>query len=212
MAPGAQRRAEPALRGPIDRLTARLPKPWRTIADWGLTIAIAVVAVLLIKSYVVNPYRIPSSSMEPTFHCAEPGPGCQAGYNDRVIANRFIFHFRDPERGDIVVFEPPPSVAAQCGAGGTYVKRIVGVPGDTLAQRDGVVFVDGQALDEPYLEEPRRGGRDFGPVTLGEDEYWMMGDNRTMSCDSRVWGPISREAMVGPVFFVYWPPNRIGFR
>ena len=173
---------------------------------------IAVAAVLVIKAYVVNPYRIPSSSMEPTLHCARPGSGCEAGTNDRVIANRFILHFRDPKRGEIVVFDPPAKVEQACGAGGTYVKRIVGVPGDRIAQEDGVVYVDGERLDEPYLEPGRSGGSDFGPVTLGEDEYWMMGDNRQMSCDSRVWGTISRADMVGPVFMVYWPPNRIGFR
>jgi signal peptidase I len=210
----AERRAEPALRGPIDRLTARLPKPWRTIVDWALTIGIAVVAVFLIKAYVVNPYRIPSSSMEPTLHCARPGPGCEAGRNDRVIANRFILHFRDPKRADVIVFNPPPeaNVEAKCGAGGTYVKRLIGLPGDSISQENGIVFVDGTRLDEPYLQPDRRGGRDFEQLTLGADEYFMMGDNRRMSCDSRVWGPISRDDMIGPVFFVYWPLDRIGFR
>ncbi len=212
MAAGAERRAEPALRGPIDRLTAGLPKPWRTIVDWGLTIAIAVAAVLLVKAFVVNPYKIPSASMEPTFHCAESsGQGCMGNYNDRVIANRFIYHFRDPKRGDIVVFDPPADVVSACGAGGTYVKRIIGLPGDEISQRDGVVFIDGEALDEPYLEPGREGGPDFGPLTLGPDQYFMMGDNRQLSCDSRRWGPISREQMIGPVFMTYWPPNRISF-
>jgi signal peptidase I len=180
--------------------------------DWGLTIAIAVAAVLLIKSYVVNPYRIPSSSMEPTLHCARDGPGCEARFNDRVIANRFIYHFRDPERGEIVVFEPPPIVAQSCGAGGTYVKRLIGLPGDTISQEDGFVYINGTRLNEPYINPERRGGRDFAPKKLGDDEYFMMGDNRNMSCDSRVWGGISRDDMVGPVFFLYWPLNRIGFR
>jgi signal peptidase I len=177
-----------------------------------LTIAIAVAAVLLIKAFVVNPYKIPSSSMEPTFHCARPGTGCEGRFNDRVIANRFIYHFRDPERGDIVVFDPPADVAQYCGAGGTYVKRIIGLPGERLSQRNGVVYVDGKELPEPYLEPVRRGGPDFGPTVLGPDQYFMMGDNRQLSCDSRRWGPITREAMIGPVFMTYWPPNRISFR
>jgi signal peptidase I len=150
--------------------------------------------------------------MEPTLHCARPGAGCEAGYNDRVIANRFIYHFRDPKRGDIVVFQPPPGVEEACGAGGTYVKRIVGLPGERIAEENGTVYIDGTELEEPYLEPDRRAEGSFAPVELGEDEYFMMGDNRGLSCDSRVWGPISREDMVGPVFFVYWPPNRIGFR
>lgn len=173
--------------------------------------------MLLIKAYVINPYRIPSSSMEPTLHCARPGSGCEAGTNDRVIANRFILHFRDPKRGEIVVFDPPAKVEQACGAGGTYVKRIVGVPGDRIAQEDGVVYVDGERLDEPYLEPDRSGGSDFGPRTLGEDEYWMMGDNRALSCDSRRWLQaglplVSRDDLIGPVFFVYWPLDQIGFR
>jgi len=208
----AEPSAEPPLRGPIDRLTARLPTPWRTIVDWTLTIGIAVAAVLLIKAYVVNPYRIPSSSMEPTLHCAEPAPGCEAGSNDRVIANRFVYHFDDPDRGDVVVFNPPLAVVEQCGAGGTYVKRLIGLPGERIAVENGVVFIDGRELAEPYIDPARRGGPDEPPTTLGEDEYFMMGDNRGMSCDSRRWGPITREDMIGPVFFVYWPPSRIGFR
>lgn len=168
--------------------------------------------MLLIKAYVLNPYRIPSSSMETTLHCARPGAGCESRFNDRVIANRFIYHFRDPDRGDIVVFNPPDQVEEVCGAGGTYVKRIVGLPGERIAGENGKIYVDGTELEELYLEPGRSGGPDFGPEELGDDEYFMMGDNRRMSCDSRRWGSISREDMVGPVFFVYWPPNRIGFR
>jgi signal peptidase I len=188
-----------------------LPSPWRTIVDWGVTIAIAVGAVLLIKEFVVNPYRIPSSSMEPTFHCARPAPGCESDSNERVLANRFLYRFQDPERGEIVVFNPPEGVVEACGAGGTYVKRIIGLPGETISQRNGIVFVNGSELAEPYLEEGRRGGPDFGPVTLGDDEYWMMGDNRGLSCDSRRWGPVERSELIGPVFLTYWPLSEIGF-
>lgn len=212
MAPHAEPRAEPLLRGPIDRLTAGLPRPWRTIVDWVLTIAIAIAAVFLIKAFVVNPYRIPSSSMEPTLHCAREGQGCEARFNDRVIANRFIYHFRDPKRGDIVVFNPPPQVVQACGAGGTYVKRIVGLPGETIAVEGGFVYIDGKKLDESYIEPERRGGPEHAPQEIPADEYFMMGDNRQMSCDSRRWGFVPRDNLIGPVFFVYWPPNRIGFR
>ena len=97
------------MRGPVDRLTAGLPHPWPTIIDWVVTIVVAVAAVLAIKEWVVNPYRIPSSSMEPTLHCAEPAPGCLSRFSDRVLANRFIYRFRDPERGEIVVFKTPPA-------------------------------------------------------------------------------------------------------
>jgi signal peptidase I len=130
------------MRGPVDRLTERLPARWRTTVDWIVTIVVAVGAVLAIKAWVVNPYRIPSSSMEPTLHCAEPGDGCEASFSDRVLANRFIYHFRSPERGDIIVFQTPPAAQARCGAGGTFVKRLIGLPGERIAERDGTVWTD----------------------------------------------------------------------
>jgi signal peptidase I len=197
------------VKGPLDRLTGSLPSPWDTIVDWVVTIAIAVAAVLVIKEWVVNPYRIPSSSMEPTLHCAAPGVGCQAGASDRVLANRFIYRFRDPERGDIVVFETPEEAVERCGAGGTFVKRLIGLPGDTIAQRSGVLRVNGAPLEESYVNGGSA-GLDFPERTLGADEYFMMGDNRGQSCDSRQWGPVSREDLIGPVFAVYWPPTRLG--
>ena len=202
------------MRGPVDRLTSGLPHPWPTIIDWVVTIVVAVAAVLAIKEWVVNPYRIPSSSMEPTLHCASPAPGCLARFSDRVLANRFIYRFRDPERGEIVVFKTPPA-AASClqggGAGQTFVKRLVGLPGDRLVQRNGVLRVNGQPYEESYIEPQRRGGRDFSAVVPG-GHYFMMGDNRMQSCDSREWGAVPRDNLIGPVFAVYWPPQRIGFR
>ena len=197
------------MKGPLDRLTGSLPSPWDTIVDWVVTIAIAVAAVLVIKEWVVNPYRIPSSSMEPTLHCAAPGVGCQAGASDRVLANRFIYRFRDPERGDIVVFETPDEAVERCGAGGTFVKRLIGLPGDTIAQQSGVLRVNGAPLEESYVNGGPA-GLDFPERTLGADEYFMMGDNRGQSCDSRQWGPVSRDDLIGPVFAVYWPPTRLG--
>jgi signal peptidase I len=199
------------VRSPVDRLTAALPSPWPTIVDWVVTIVVAVGAVLAIKAWVVNPYRIPSSSMEPTLHCAQPQPGCLASFSDRVLANRFIYHFREPERGDVVVFETPPEAQRECGAGGTFVKRLIGLPGDTLVQRNGVLRVNGLALDESYLEPTNRDGRNFR-MTVPPEHYFMMGDNRPSSCDSRDWGAVPRENLIGPVFAVYWPPQRIGFR
>src|SRR5205807_5187043 len=113
-------------RNPIDRLFPNLPHGWRVALDWVVTIAGAVGIVLAIKAWVVNPYRIPSSSMEPTLHCARPGPGCEASTSDRVLANRFIYHFLAPKRGEIVVFHTPALAQTKCGAGGTFVKRLSG--------------------------------------------------------------------------------------
>jgi signal peptidase I len=149
--------------------------------------------------------------MEPTLHCAVPAVGCKAGASDRVLANRFIYRFRDPERGDIVVFETPDDAVRECGAGGTFVKRLIGLPGDTIGQQSGILRVNGAPLEEPYLNGSAA-GQDFARRTLGSDEYFMMGDNRAESCDSRRWGPVSRHDLIGPVFAVYWPPTRLGLR
>jgi signal peptidase I len=201
---------------PVDRIARRLPQPWRTIVDWVVTIVGAVAIVLLIKAYVVNPYRIPSSSMEPTLHCARPETGCEARFSDRVLANRFIYHFRDPQRGDIVVFKTPPEAKIRCGAGGTFVKRIIGLPGERIEVRmiqgSGYVFINGRKLNEPYIQASRRrGGNPYSPTLVPKDQYFMMGDNRSQSCDSRFWGTVPRKNIIGKVFMTYWPPNRISF-
>jgi signal peptidase I len=198
------------VRGPIHRLTAGLPRPLRIVVDWLVTIVGAIAIVLAIKAYVINPYRIPSSSMEPSLHCAEPAPDCQARFSDRVLANRFLYHFRKPERGDIVVFETPRAAQQECGAGGTFVKRIVGLPGETVVvSGEGVVSIDGTRLEETYVEPGRRGGQS-GRWPVRDGQYFMLGDNRRQSCDSRIWGALDEDNIIGEVFAIYWPPQRIG--
>lgn len=197
------------MRNPVDRLTRRLPHPWRVAIDWIVTIAGAVAIVLAVKAWLVNPYRIPSSSMEPTLHCARPESDCLARFSDRVLANRFVYHFREPERGEIIVFETPPAAVTRCGAGGTFVKRLIVLPGETWRMQDGYVYVNGRRLREPYVQDGRRGTDTKPPQTVPRDHFVMMGDNRTMSCDSRAWGPVPRENIIGDVFAVYWPPDRI---
>jgi signal peptidase I len=203
-------------RNPVDRLTRRLPHGWRVTIDWIVTIVGAIAIVLAIKAWVVNPYRIPSSSMEPTLHCARPANGCEARFSDRVLANRLIYHFRDPERGEIVVFKTPPAAQMRCGAGGTFVKRLIGLPGERLELRTeggfSFVYIDGRKLSEPYLQQGRRDSRGPETFTVPEGQYFMMGDNRSQSCDSREWGSVPRENLIGKVFATYWPPNRISVR
>jgi signal peptidase I len=198
-------------RNPIDRMTARLPRPWRIAIDWIVTIAGAIAIVLAIKAWVVNPYRIPSSSMEPTLHCARPGAGCESRLSDRVLANRFIYHFRSPRRGEIIVFNTPTAAAeAACNASGTFVKRLIGLPGETVNERNGVLYIDGKKLNEPYIQRARRDHRS-GTWKVPAGHYFFMGDNRIQSCDSRAWGSVARGALIGEVFMTYWPPNRISF-
>ena len=183
-----------------------------------LTIVAAIGIVLAIKAWVVNPYRIPSASMEPTLHCAHqsPGDGCEARFSDRVLANRFIYRFRDPHRGEIVVFDTPKAAKADCGEGGTFVKRLIGLPGETVREdAQAFIWIDGRKLDEPYIKQARRDeDTEFREETwrVPPGEYFFMGDNRGHSCDSRRWGSVPRKDLVGPVFMTYWPPNRISFR
>ena len=200
------------MRNPVDYLTRGLPRQWRVAIDWAVTIIGAVLIVIGIKAYVVNPYRIPSSSMEPTLHCARPSQGCEARWSDRVLANRFIYHFRDPRRKEIVVFETPARAKALCGAGGTFVKRLIGLPGERWREENGFIFVNGRKLNEPYIEDDRRPLNETIPERMiPKDRYLMLGDNRESSCDSRRWGYVPRKNLIGPVFAVYWPPKRIQF-
>ena len=204
-------------RNPIDRLTRRLPDPIRVVVDWAVTIVAAVAIVLLVKAYIVNPYKIPSSSMEPTLHCARPKVGCEARFDDRVLANRFIYHLRAPHRGEIVVFDTPPAAKVACGEGGTFVKRVIGLPGETIEVRlnaagKGIVYINGKRLREPYIQPSRLADKAFGPQRIPDDNYFMMGDNRSQSCDSREWGSVARDHLIGKVFATYWPPNRISLR
>jgi signal peptidase I len=173
--------------------------------------------VLAIKAYVVNPYRIPSSSMEPTLHCAKPGSGCESRFSDRVLANRFIYHFRDPKRFEIVVFKTPPAAQVACSSGGggggeTFVKRLIGLPGDRWREQNGFIYINGERLNEPYVKEDRRDSETIPEKTVPKDNYLMLGDNRASSCDSRRWGTVPRKNLIGPVFAIYWPPSRIGFK
>jgi signal peptidase I len=196
------------MRNPLDRLG--LSHGTRVAIDWVLTIVGAVAIVLAIKAWIVNPYRIPSSSMEPTLHCARPGQGCLTRFSDRVLANRFLYHFTQPKRGDIVVFNTPPAARERCGAGGVFVKRIIGLPGETWEERHGTIYINGRKLIEPYIRPDRRDvDSSYPPRKIAKNQYFMQGDNRRSSCDSRVWGTVSRDALIGKVFFTYWPPNRL---
>jgi signal peptidase I len=200
--------AKRSMRNPLDRLG--LSHGTRVAIDWILTIAGAVAIVLAIKAWAINPYRIPSSSMEPTLHCAQPGMGCLARFSDRVLANRFIYHFRDPRRAEIVVFDTPPAAKERCGAGGVFVKRVIGLPGELWEEKNGFVYINHRKLDEPYIKSDRRDlSGTYAARRIPKDQYFMMGDNRQSSCDSRVWGTVPRKQLIGEVFFTYWPPNRI---
>lgn len=192
----------------LGRARARVEQPGigRLMTVAAALLGLVAVAVLLA---LFKAYRIPSSAMEPTLHCARPLPGCAASTSDRIAGVRFVLGI-EPKRGDIVTFEMPEAAAALCGAGGVVVKRVIGLPGERVATRGGSVIIDGTELDEPYVEAANRDDRTTAPMTVPPETYFLMGDNRSSSCDSRDVGPIPREALIAKVVFRYWPPGRLG--
>ena len=185
-----------------------------------MIVALALGLALAIQAWIVKPYQIPSESMEPTLDVGQ-----------RVLVNRFLYHFADPSVGDIVVFHPPVGAdkGTECGVSHSFrqpcpeptegessqnfIKRIVAGPGDTLTIRDGHPVVNGvEKKDEPYIT-PCGGSSscDFPvPINIPPGYYFMMGDNRGASDDSRFWGPVPRKWIIGEAFATYWPPDRIG--
>jgi signal peptidase I len=194
----------------LDRAQSRIPQPWRGVVDWLVTVAVAVAFVLAFQAEVAKPYRIPSSSMEPTLHCARPDAWCLGSRDDRVIANRLAYRFGSPQRGQIVVFTAPPT-ASRCKAGdsGTFVKRLIGLPGERVTEHDGYIYINERRLAEPYIYPPFRGSESGAWPRLGPNNYFFLGDNRIHSCDSRTWGTVPRKNLIGPVLFTYWPPTRL---
>jgi signal peptidase I len=184
------------------------------VIGFGLAIGgLVVLAFAALALGAIHAYRIPSSAMEPTLHCARPDTGCQAAHSDRVVGLSWGARYR---RGDIVFFATPESAELRCGASGTFVKRVVGLPGETVQERvsdgRGFIFIDGQKLDEPYVQ---RGRRDSGPEKtwrVPQDGYFLLGDNRASSCDSRVFGSVRANRLKAKLVVTYWPPHRISFR
>ena len=146
-----------------------------------------------VRPFVMEAFWIPSGSMIPTLQI-----------NDRVLVNKFIYRFTEPERGDIVVFESVESSDED------LIKRVVGLPGDEIAVRGGKLFVNGEPQKEPYTNQKLPDTTSFAQTTVPEGHVFVMGDNRGNSQDSRVFGPLPRENIEGEAFLRFWPPGRIG--
>ncbi len=185
-----------------------------------MIVALALGLALAIQAWIIKPYQIPSESMEPTLDVGQ-----------RVLVNRFIYHFEDPSIGDIVVFHPPVGAdnGVECGvirkdgeacpkptpgeSSQNFIKRIVAGPGDTLSVRNGHPVVNGEINRDEDFIIPCGGGSVCNlprTITIPADHYFMMGDNRGASDDSRFWGPVPRDWLIGKAFATYWPPDRIG--
>nr|MBA2521843.1 signal peptidase I [Solirubrobacterales bacterium] len=128
-------------------------------------------------------------------------------------ALRLAYRFHAPRRGEIVVFKAPVAAARDCGGqGGIFVKRLVGLPGDAVSERNGHVFINGKRLAEPYVKAPYRDSMTATWPRISPSHFFMLGDNRRNSCDSRVWGTVPRNALIGPAVLTYWPPTRLADR
>jgi signal peptidase I len=195
-----------------------------SIVELVVIVATALGLALVTQAFVVKPYRIPSGSMLPTLHI-----------NQRVLVNRIGTHFGSPQVGDIIVFHPPKdytacadqrqgeSTAGQPAAKAcdvaqsrpsseTFIKRVVGLPGDHISIVNGHVIRNGMPEKDGYIVPCDGGGTcNFpGTITIPKGDYYMMGDNRPDSEDSRFWGPVPKAWIIGKAFFTYWPPDRIG--
>lgn len=164
--------------------------------EWVLVVLGALLVAVAIKTFLIQAFYIPSGSMLPTL-----------APDDRVLVNKVSYDLHDVNRGDLIVFSRPAEVGGDID---DLIKRVIGLPGDTVEVRQSVVYVNGLALDEPYLEA----GVSFAdtrPVVVPPGMVFVMGDNRPGSRDSRVFGPVPVEDIVGRAFFRIWPPSRAGF-
>jgi signal peptidase I len=173
------------------------PAPERK-AGWGKavrelieTLALTLVIFLLVRFAAPN-FRIEGFSMEPDFHDGQ-----------YLFVNRLIYMLHPPERGDVVVFIPPTNTSRD------YIKRVIGMPGERVEIVNGRVLIGGQELQEPYPLNP--GTYSYGPVTVGTDEYFVLGDNRDNSSDSHSWGMLDAKKIIGKAWITYWPLDLIGW-
>lgn len=163
--------------------------------EWVAVLVGAVLVALVVRTFLLQAFSIPSSSMESTLEI-----------RDRLLVNKLSYQFGDVERGDIVVFFRPETLTSPYD---DLIKRVIGLPGDRVEGRENQVFINGQPLDERYLDDGAV-TRDFGPVEVPADHVFVMGDNRANSADSRVFGPIEIDRIEGEAFFRYWPLPRLG--
>lgn len=194
-------------------------KPRSLLHELPLLLGVAFIIAFLVKTFVAQAFFIPSESM---VHTLEVG--------DRVLVSRMAYRLHEPRRGDVVVFTSPfdtpgqddddplgtrvlhtvlESVGLRQPSTEDFIKRVIGLPGETIEGKGGTILINNRALSEPYLAEP--GVSDFPPTTIGEGEVWVMGDNRNRSSDSRVFGPIKDSKIVGRAILRIWPVTRLGF-
>lgn len=170
------------------------------LKEWIEPIALAVILALVIRTFFFQAFKIPTGSMRPTLI-----------ESDRVLVNKFLYRFKEPQRGDVIVFRYPVDGKKD------FIKRLAGLPGETLAIKQGKLFINGKVLEESfkmrkfyyYNREDWDYGSEDRAIKIPEDSYFTLGDNSAQSSDSRNWGFVPKKNLIGKAFMVYWPPKRI---
>jgi signal peptidase I len=165
----------------------------KEIRVWARDLLIAIGLALVIIVFLYQPVKVEGTSMAPLLSDQE-----------RIFINKFVYRFEPIQRGDVVVFWYPLDRSK------SFIKRVVGLPGETVEIRQGIVYVNGKAVPEPYVPPQYEDMSDFSPVTLAPDKYFVMGDHRISSNDSRVFGPVSSRYIYGRAVFAYWPVDHFG--
>ncbi len=171
----------------------------RIAIEWVVILVVAVTASFLIRTFAIQTFVIPSGSMEPTLHVG-----------DRILVDKLSVDFGSINVGDVIVFRAPPREHCQDNGVKDLVKRVIGLPGQHLTSKGNTIYANGRAVKEPWTYFPTI-GTPIGQVTVPKGSYFVMGDNRDDSCDSRFWGTVPRSDIIGKVFVRVWPPSRIGF-
>ncbi len=179
-----------SLQAQEEKVTIERRSPLRL---WARDLVISVAASILIITFLYQPVRVEGTSMLPELQD-----------QDRLFINKFVYRFEKVERGDVVVFHYPRDPEK------SYIKRVIALPGDTLRIDRGKVYVNGHLLDESYVPSQYKDFRSLEEEVIPNDEYFVMGDHRSISSDSREFGPVDRKLIYGKAAFVYWPAEKIG--
>jgi signal peptidase I len=163
------------------------------ITSWFRDIFVALAVAIFIVLFVVQPVKVEGTSMQP-----------QLVDQERIFVNRFIYQFADIRRGDVIVFWFPRDRSK------SFIKRVLGLPGDEVEIRNGTVYLNGVVVREPYIQPEFKDFRSFRKVVVPPDHYYVLGDHRNSSNDSRNWGFVDQELIYGKAFFSYWPVDRAG--
>jgi signal peptidase I len=173
----------------------------RSAAEWVVVLVLAFLAAFLVRTFVFQTFYIPSGSMEPTL---------QIG--DRIIVSKLSYHLHSVHRGDIIVFHAPPAEATACADPNVkdLVKRVIGLPGETISSVGSTILINGKPIAQPWFPPTAPGPAIVPAVHIPANSFFVMGDNRSNSCDSRAWGTLPQGDIIGHVIFRIWPISRIG--